>query len=262
MAGLFVSDYAQIILPLPIYLLITMIFLSIYAYKYTESAQIKRIRIIFPILTLWTYLATTPAIGNILVTQLESGYTETVVPENYPRSDENKIIVLSSGFTRHSRNRTITHLDRSAWERIFTAVKLWKSIGGNIYIAGGAISNEAIPFSRSIKDAAITMGVPEKNIFIEQKSINTYRNFYYLSKEFVFTDSRTWLVTSAYHMDRALGVAKTFSMKPIPVACDFNANDKFTWKAWLPNLGATSIFTIAMHELIGITSYRLKGYLE
>ena len=258
---LFISDYSQILLPLPIYLLVLLVILSIYAFKYKNISVIHRFRFLFPLVTIWVYIFTTPAIGYILVNQLESGYSEDPVflsSTLLPKSENNKIIVLSSGFTRHSNNQIKTNLDRSAWERIYTAAKLWKSIGGKLYIAGGPGSDGARPFSTSLKDVAITMGVPETDIFVETESSNTFRNFYFLTKKYDFSGSATWLVTSAFHMNRALGVAKKFSIEARPVACDFKSNNNYTWKAWLPNISSTTLLTVALHELIGTATYRMR----
>jgi len=258
MGRLFVSDYSQIFLPLPIYLLIILALLSIYALKYSNHIIITRIKYLFPALTFWVYVFTTPALGNLLLNELESPYSQLFPEQNNDSSLQNKIIVLSSGFTRHGKTSIETHLDRSAWERIYTGVKLWKQIGGNIYIAGGSSSHDAAPFSVSMKEVAITMGVPESNIFIETKSKNTYGNFYFLTKQYEFKDYKLWLVTSAYHMDRALGVAKHFGLRPTAIACDFKSNEKMNWKAWLPNIEATELYTIALHEIIGKVTYKLR----
>jgi uncharacterized SAM-binding protein YcdF (DUF218 family) len=72
------------------------------------------------------------------------------------------------------------------------------------------------------------------------------------------------LVTSAYHMPRAVAVFERQGMKVVPVPCNY-ITSKFrgTERTLLhpPNHGELESFRLWMHEVIGSLYYRCKGWI-
>jgi uncharacterized SAM-binding protein YcdF (DUF218 family) len=69
-----------------------------------------------------------------------------------------------------------------------------------------------------------------------------------------------WLVTSALHMPRSLAIARSLGIKVRAYPCDFRTLEHPTWRAWLPDHGGPLLWYDALHELVGLAWYRLRGW--
>ncbi len=110
------------------------------------------------------------------------------------------------------------------------------------------------------------MGVQEQRIVLEKASRNTYEH----TKKLAAMISRegVWiLVTSAYHMPRALGCFRKAGFNVLPYPVDYqNKLDQhysYTWPcldAFSPSPDNVQKITLALHEWTGLVAYRLLGY--
>lgn len=123
---------------------------------------------------------------------------------------------------------------------------------GSILASGPTEAQRARIFFR-------TMGLPVDTMSWEDKSRNTFENAT-LTAEIPHIDKqRPWLLlTSAWHMPRAMGVfqAQGWNVTAYPV--DFRTASTTPWTAysWLESMG---LWQLALHEYAGIASYRLLG---
>jgi uncharacterized SAM-binding protein YcdF (DUF218 family) len=100
------------------------------------------------------------------------------------------------------------------------------------------------------------MGVPNEAIAVEAKSLNTHENIAF-SKPFLTQGQPAVLITSAFHMPRALATAKKAGMGPlIPYPVDYKVRENLNWWSW-ENLLNTELL---VHELVGFAAYRVLGY--
>jgi uncharacterized SAM-binding protein YcdF (DUF218 family) len=107
------------------------------------------------------------------------------------------------------------------------------------------------------------MGVSETDIILEEKSRSTYENAAFV-KEIIDAKKINdfYLITSAAHMRRSLGVFRKLGMNPTPYAVDFRVvtyGSGFTRKTL--GIAKLNFFKMALHEYLGIAYYRLLGYL-
>lgn len=122
----------------------------------------------------------------------------------------------------------------------------------------GALSDIGAPKSGADVAARIftALGVPEDKIILEHASRNTTENAR-LSAQLVDPTGTYLLVTSAFHMHRALGSfqrAGWTGLTPYPV--DFQAQSpRFGWDF----LGQTDRLTLALKEYLGILVYTATG---
>ena len=74
-------------------------------------------------------------------------------------------------------------------------------------------------------------------------------------------DRRVALVTSAFHMPRALAIARSAGLDASAFPADYYAlpSARAPWENWLPTLGALSESTIALHEILAIAFDRRSG---
>lgn len=156
----------------------------------------------------------------------------------------------SEGFDRRGRSfgRTLA--------RIVTVARLQKRLRVPVIMSGGAVfpwrKAEAPVDRRFLMD----LGVPGDKILVDDKSRDTLENARYVKK---ICEKRRFrypiLVTSAYHMKRALLSFRKFNMNATPVPSNFKTCDrKYGWTDYL--LGDLRISMIACREYMGLLYYK------
>ncbi len=99
-----------------------------------------------------------------------------------------------------------------------------------------------------------------ENIIFEDKSRNTFENILFTSKIVKPKNNETWiLITSAFHMKRALLIAEKINWKFIPYAVDFKTGKKISLKPNLNLYNNFSAFQKISHEWTGLFAYFLMG---
>jgi uncharacterized SAM-binding protein YcdF (DUF218 family) len=105
------------------------------------------------------------------------------------------------------------------------------------------------------------LGVPEQRMIFEDESRNTWENAEDTQKlVHPGNDERWLLITSAYHMPRAMGIFRVLGMNPIAYPVDFRTHG--TWEDLGPPADSTLAirnFEIALREWSGLIAYRLLG---
>ncbi|MFC1631070.1 ElyC/SanA/YdcF family protein [Candidatus Omnitrophota bacterium] len=114
---------------------------------------------------------------------------------------------------------------------------------------------------------AVSLGVPETKIILENQSANTYQNVKFVK---AILDKKGWdkiiLISSPYHMRRtALAFKKQAPdteviYAPIPHSQFYSRNFKTTAKLFRKQINLAQIKAI-LHEYLGIVYYWWKGYI-
>jgi uncharacterized SAM-binding protein YcdF (DUF218 family) len=254
---LFIEDVSQLFLPMPVYVVAFILLLCLYAMRHPDT-RLGRWRYWLVAVLIWSYCCTTPAVANALIGWIESRYPP---PAGVVGSSASLIVVLSSGAVFSDGTAYGAKLDASAWERTYTGVKLWKQIGGTLLFVGGPTPDGKFSAAELMAAVAHDLGVPTTAVLMETKSTNTHENLL-LARDLIESHgNRTWLVTSALHMRRAMAVARRLGLRMRLYPCDYRAV-RLGWHAWLPNIGAPAMFADALHEIIGLSYYRIRGYAE
>ena len=199
------------------------------------------------IVTLLFYLSSTSYIGGMLIGRMEDVYN---VPSSLPNSDV--IVVLGGGATSDNPdvNGTGTLCSIPA-SRLLTAVRLQKKLDVPILVSGGQIyedsGREADIARRILKE----LGVPENMIILENKSLNTTQNAQYSINILKARNyKRPLLVTSAFHMERAVVNFAKFGVEVIPYPCDYMVNKEkvFHYNKLAPSSQALEFTAMYMQE--------------
>lgn len=153
-------------------------------------------------------------------------------------------------------------------DRIVHAVQLYKDGKiRKILITGGSgeLLHPEEDESQDLYQFAIMCGVRKKDILLENQSRNTHQNAQ-LSKKKLEEEKiggKVLLITSAFHMRRAMGC---FAKEGVPVdvfSTDFNSS-KIEFSpidSIVPNVSAISTWTVLFKEWIGISAYKVAGYI-
>ena len=196
-----------------------------------------------------------PIIANVIISQFEQRHPR---PEVNAGDGPGLVVVLSGGYTRSGNH---IQLNSDSWERTYAGVQLWKKIGGKLLFVGGAVRNNA-SVAEAMADLACSLGVPKAAILLETKSKDTHQNLL-LSRDLIMQfETRSWLVTSALHLPRAMAVAEALRLKLRAYPCDYRAVPSMSWVKWLPSNGGPAMFAVVLHELIGLGYYRIRGYAK
>jgi len=143
-------------------------------------------------------------------------------------------------------------------ERTVTAVRIQKRLNVPIIVTGGVVFKGKAAEAPIVKRFLVDLGVPSERVIIEDKARDTIENAKY-SKEICEKDGykNPILVTSAYHMKRAVLSFKKVDMDVLPFPAGFRTweNKKYGWEDYLPqDLGGISV---AIREYMGLLFYRI-----
>jgi uncharacterized SAM-binding protein YcdF (DUF218 family) len=164
----------------------------------------------------------------------------------------------------HSTPDRIEFYDRP--ERIVEGIRLVKRGRVDWLVLSGGGGDPARPETREARLMAVfarQMGVDPSVLILQEDSRTTYEDAVYTAKMLKERDIASFfLVTSAFHMSRAVGCFRKAGLDPIPYPVDFRVTPRGPFApAFAPTLGSLSTSTMALHEYIGYGVYRALGYL-
>jgi len=197
-----------------------------------------------------------PLLSHKSLSLLESKPTIEVSPH--------KVGIVLSGIVEggvHIQGQT--QLNESA-ERLTEAVRLYNAgLIEKILISGGAadINYPDRNEGEELNNLALSLGIPAEDLLSEQQSRNTYENALFVRERFGESISPALLITSAYHMPRAQRCFEKQGLIVTPFSVDFRTPDDFKWSYLLPSVSAFSNWHILAKELVGLSVYKLKGYI-
>jgi len=254
----FLSKTITIIL-MPVYWLIILLSL----YLFTKNKKRKRF---FKIAFIVCFIVlTNPFLINLILLGWE--YPPTKLQD---LKGEYEVGIVLTGITQNRKSpKDRVHLAEGA-DRIMHALMLYRQgkikqiliTGGDISIFGEARKSEA----SALKSVLLLAKVPEADILIEEKACNTRENAVFsktiLQKK--YPQKKYLLITSAFHMRRALGCFKGVGLEVMPFSAGFYTLDlQYTigLSGILPTEKALALWQIWVHEAIGYATYSLMGYL-
>ncbi|MCZ2472216.1 YdcF family protein [Aquirufa ecclesiirivi] len=122
-------------------------------------------------------------------------------------------------------------------------------------------SNESV----NVKRLLIKMGVPARDIFVENKARNTYENALYSSqmlKKYIEKDTVV-LITSAMHLRRSILCFEKQGFKVRPYAADILKKDtpQGILSYLKPSEKSLQTNFQLLREIVGMIVYKLQGYI-
>jgi uncharacterized SAM-binding protein YcdF (DUF218 family) len=153
-------------------------------------------------------------------------------------------------------------------ERITEAVILAKRFpearvvysSGTNSVLGGSSTEAA-----RARDLMVQMGVAPDRVTTEDKARNTEENARFTAAIVHPEPSQRWIVvTSAFHMSRAMGVFEKAGFHPIayPVSFYTVGRGSDDLHPTFEPVGNLRVFTLAVHEWIGLAAYWASGRID
>ncbi|MEQ8470465.1 MAG: YdcF family protein [Marinoscillum sp.] len=120
------------------------------------------------------------------------------------------------------------------------------------------------PESVELMEFVLKRGVKPRQVIIEPQSRNTYENAVESAKildSLNLKEQPLLLVTSAFHMPRALLCFKKQGINVIAYPVDYKSSN-FTWslEQLLPSADALATWQLLIREWVGILAYKVTGY--
>ena len=209
----FLKFGASWLLPPGIFI-VALFALAWYAWKRRGE---KRLAALLFALTFVFYLLCTSFVAERTLGWLEQAY----LPPAEPQGDV--IIMLGGGAMPDSPDVDgVGALCASPANRLLTAVRLQRKLGVPILLSGGQVYEDTGAEAKIARRILIDLGVPEEQILVETRSVNTTQNARY-SAEILRAQGLTQpiLVTSAFHMKRAVLNFKKQGIDVVPYPADY-----------------------------------------
>lgn len=106
-----------------------------------------------------------------------------------------------------------------------------------------------------------SLGIDVGRMIFEDESRNTYENALFTRDLVKPQPGETWIVvTSAFHMPRAYGCFSRVGWRVMPYPVDYMTRPSYELTVDFDFLGGLNMFALALHEWIGLISYRMLGY--
>ena len=243
--------YLHKILPLifsPLFFIITLIILGLILGSKKISLTGVAILVIFSM----------PIISGKLIAYLESDY-ELIKPSKVESADA--VVVLSGMVKTIQTKNGLDYEWGEAADRIFAGIALFNSNKAPVLIlTGGKVPwSVGVPEGEYLRDVAIDLGVPKKNILLTENVENTDQEAKAIKKLISLDNPKVILVTSAFHMPRAQLVFKAAGINIIPFPVDFIIGaQKLTFMDFIPSASSFAATSFFVREMIGRTYYNLK----
>ena len=199
-----------------------------------------------------------PLISKKLITYLESDY-ELIQPSGVKSADA--VVVLSGIVKTIQTKNGLDYEWGEAADRIFAGIDLFKLNKAPVLIlTGGKLPwSIGVPEGEYLRDVAIDLGVPKKDILLTENVENTDQEAKAIKKLLLLDNPKIILVTSAFHMPRAQLVFEATGINVIPFPVDFRIRaQKITFMSFIPSAGSFTSTSFFVREMIGRTYYNLK----
>lgn len=177
-----------------------------------------------------------------------------------PASQEIDGIILLGGGLNHCPAGGCPDELNDAGQRLITTADLARRYpNATIIVSGGP--KEADGSSEASVSAAMlqTMGVAAARIRIEDRSLSTAENARFTSALLADARTRRWaLVTSAFHMPRAIGAFRNAGVRVIAAPCNYRTKGRPGFLAFRAS-DALAMTDIAVKEYLGLVAYYVSG---
>lgn len=252
------TEVLHSLLSFPMWVFFALLAATVAAWRSSRPSR-RRWRVPLLAVAVTFYLLSMPAVPGALELWLESRYPVPVVTEN-DRSPDNVVIVLTAGWLRSTQTGFEQKLGEAGWERTIAAVALWRKVGGRILFTGAPTPDGRDSAAASMARLAHALGVPSEALLVEPASLNTHENLLFAKRLLGPGPQRLWLLTSAFHLPRAVAAAKAVGLDVKPYPCDFRADERWDWDIALPGNSSRAALERSLHEIGGMAIYRLRGW--
>jgi uncharacterized SAM-binding protein YcdF (DUF218 family) len=198
------------------------------------------------------YLSCLSPVGDALLYPLERRYIALRGDESL--ADVRYIAVLGSGYSPGEGLSEVAALDTEGLARVVEGLRLARRLpSARLVFSGGAPRGRPLPAIGYAKLAA-ALGVPEESVIVLSDALDTGDEAGLVSR--LVGSQPFLLVTSAFHMPRAMRLMQASGARPIaaPTAQRINRSNRYGFRDWLPASKGLRKTELALHEYLGLAA--------
>ena len=236
-----------------------LVFLLISSFLLILFKRQKAANLLIGLITASTLFLSFYSVGDWMLYPLESRYQHN--PQLPEKVDG---IIILGGSVNPNLSVEWQQLETNlSHERLSSFIQLSQRFPDAklIFSGGNASMDRNRPTEAQIvENYFLNSGISAERLYIENKARNTAENVTY-SKQLTNPDSsETWiLITTAFHMPRAMGIFCQQNWAVIPFPVDHQTFPPELYMAKFDLLGHASHLELAMHEWLGLLAYYASG---
>jgi uncharacterized SAM-binding protein YcdF (DUF218 family) len=167
------------------------------------------------------------------------------------------ILVLGSGYVPRDGIPVTAALDEDGLTRIVEAVRIERRLGSARIIASGGAPPGVAPSAVGYAKLAVDLGVDAKSLILLDTPLDTAEEARTVAH--IVGDRPFILVTSAYHMPRAMGLMERTGLHPIPGPAGYagSGSQQLNWRRVVPSGSGLRKTERALHEYLGLLAIHL-----
>lgn len=201
--------------------------------------------------TVLAYLCALGPVGGLLLAPLESQYPPLAAAQPLP--PVHYVVVLGGGYTPRGNIPVTGALDGESLQRIVEGVGLIRRLPSAKLVASGGAPEGKVPCALGYAELARALGVPDESIVVSERPLDTGAEAHSIVK--LLGNQPFLLVTSAYHMPRAMSLMKRAGARPIPAPTGQLVRPwRVGWQVLLPNGYGLTETERALHEYLGLAA--------
>lgn len=208
------------------------------------------------------FVAGLTPLSNVLILPLEDRFP-VMTPQSVPTPVSGLIVLGGAEDGWVSAGRGGLALNEAA-ERITETARLALAHPqAKVVITGGVakLMGEDAEGSNAVAALLRDLGIAQERLIVETRSRDTYENATLTLPLTGAKPGETWLlVTSAYHMPRAIGIFRKAGLNVHAYPVDFRLRGAEDLKRWFWTIpDGLKRFDLAVTEWAGLAAYRLSG---
>jgi uncharacterized SAM-binding protein YcdF (DUF218 family) len=238
----------------PLGLVLLALLLAVAGFLY-RSRRLAR-RLVIALAVAFTAICVLP-VGDLMILPLENRFQKEELP---PVVDG--IIVLGGAELNQLSGARGEPMLNDSGERLFAALDLARRFPDAQVVFSGGLGDpwNGVPAQSDIfRDAMLMAGLAESRLVLEGQARNTDENVLLLKQLLQPQAGQHWvLVTSAFHMPRAMALFRKAGWTVVPWPVDYRGLPP----ALLPRadlVDQMSVLNVAVHEWIGLVAYWATG---
>ena len=175
------------------------------------------------------------------------------------------IIILAGAASVPTSPKERAELNRAAFRRLWRGAELYRNVGGRIPVVYTGQPREVPPGVRNEADLArevvLRGGILPEHFWLEGESRNTFESAVNVKTLLAGrgVSGPVALVTSAWHMRRAVAAFSKQGLAVLPVPCDRIGGGRWSLSAFLPTYEALSASSITIREWVALGGYWIRG---
>jgi uncharacterized SAM-binding protein YcdF (DUF218 family) len=192
-------------------------------------------------------------VPSILVRSLEDRFPPLSEISQVPKGGTINILVLGGGRSEYKNLSSKGKPTLDSLSRLSEGIRLHSLLPGSHLVFSGMSKGQKYSHAEILKQAAMAMGVEEKEISLLPTSENTKMEAFDFTNKFG-TNNTLIIVTDAIHMPRAILLFRKAGQSPIPAPTNYtmkSQQNKYL-SNWRPSAHNIVRMEYPLHEILGL----------